>query len=56
MSERSESNGAGGGSRTRVASLENWNNGRYTTPAIANAIAEKPARYAQLGQLYLILS
>lgn len=28
-----ESNGAGGGSRTPVASLENWSNGRYTTPA-----------------------
>lgn len=28
--------GASGGSRTRVASLENWNNGRYTTLACRN--------------------
>lgn len=25
--------GAGGGNRTRVTSLENWDNSRYTTPA-----------------------
>lgn len=25
--------GAGDGSRTRVTSLENWNNSRYMTPA-----------------------
>lgn len=26
--------GAGDGSRTRVTSLENWNNSRYMTPAV----------------------
>lgn len=36
--------GAGGGSRTRVASLENWNNDRYTTPASSTSIPDRGHR------------
>lgn len=31
--------GAGGGSRTHVTSLENWDNDRYMTPAVLGIIA-----------------
>ncbi len=38
MSERSESNGAGWGSRNPVSSLENLHINRYTNPATAYEI------------------
>ena len=39
-----ESNGAGGGSQTRVFCLEGKYTNRYTTPACAEASTGKPAK------------
>lgn len=41
MSEPSESNGAGGGNRTLVLSLENSYTSRCTTPARAPLVYQK---------------
>jgi hypothetical protein len=53
MSERSESSGAGGGSRTLVSALGRLHNGRYTTPAYAEASAGLPAFASSIFSLFV---
>lgn len=43
--------GAGNGDRTRISSLENWNNNHYTIPAYLSAVALAQADARRIGGL-----